>query len=381
MYLKITLSGLLMIALSYGVARFSFGLLAPIISQDLHLTSYELGTINSYSYLAYCIAIIISTVGANKLDPKLFVILSGLSAALGMIFIQMANSKLIISIGIFISGMSTGLASPALGQIVNNFINNNKDKANSWINAGTGFGIVVSGPISLYFNQDWRNVYMVFILISLLVLILNYIWLPKSNTVKVEEISKEFSFIKTLIKSRIIIISAIIVGISSAIYWTFAKSFISSINTYTDTQLNLFWIVVGISGILGGFTSNLIEKIGIKKIYIISICIISLSMIVLVIKPEILIFPYLSAIVFGGTYILITGIYIAWGIRVLPNNHSLGICYPFIALAFGQLIGSMLSGYLIDLYSYQISFYIFSCICLISLVLKPNLFEGTDDIG
>lgn len=70
---KIIISGTLMIAVTYGLARFAFGLLLPNISNDLKLGSGTMGMISSATYIAYCLAIAISTYYSNQKDPKMFV--------------------------------------------------------------------------------------------------------------------------------------------------------------------------------------------------------------------------------------------------------------------------------------------------------------------
>ena len=47
---KLVIPGILMIAVTYGLGRFSFGLFLPDISQDLSLTPTQAGLISSLFY-------------------------------------------------------------------------------------------------------------------------------------------------------------------------------------------------------------------------------------------------------------------------------------------------------------------------------------------
>ena len=79
---KIVLPGIAMIATTYGLGRFSFGLFLPNISNDLQLSASQAGIISSLFYLSYCFTIIFSTIQTTKIGPKNMILLAGLSCLL-----------------------------------------------------------------------------------------------------------------------------------------------------------------------------------------------------------------------------------------------------------------------------------------------------------
>lgn len=372
---RIIISGTLMIAVTYGLARFAFGLLLPDISKDLNLDSGVMGLISSATYIAYCLAIAISTYYSNQKDPKIFVILAGLTSILGIFTIAVSNEAFLLFTGVFIAGMSTGFGSPAYGEIVQNNINiTAQNKANTWINAGTGFGIAVSGPIAYIWSGDWRVVYLIFGIMAIIVLIMNYVSISKSPKLpkKHEYKSSPYS-LKTLFKNSINInIAAVILGCSSAIYWTFSKDYISLVPSNSEFITSSFWILVGVSGIIGGFSGGLINRFPIKFLYIAVVSMMALSILSLNINNANLFIIYLSALLFGGSYVFLTGILMIWGIKIFNKAPSLGIGIPFFTLAFGQIIGAMVSGNLIQFFSYEIAFGFFGLFSLLSLIVIPR---------
>lgn len=78
--------------------------------------------------------------------------------------------------------------------------------------------------------------------------------------------------------------------------------------------------------------------------------------IILSIASENWFLSYLSAGIFGCSYIFISGVLLVWGIRVFIKNASLGIGVPFLLLALGQVMGSMLAGWFIGTWGYVASF-------------------------
>ena len=54
--------GLAMIAVTYGLARFAYGLFLPEMRQAFSLSETVLGLIGAGSYVGYCVAIVIALV-------------------------------------------------------------------------------------------------------------------------------------------------------------------------------------------------------------------------------------------------------------------------------------------------------------------------------
>ena len=54
--------GLVMIAVTYGLARFAYGLFLPEIRESLDLSETALGFIGAGSYAGYCLAIVAGAV-------------------------------------------------------------------------------------------------------------------------------------------------------------------------------------------------------------------------------------------------------------------------------------------------------------------------------
>src|SRR5699024_10953792 len=107
--------------------------------------------------------------------------------------------------------------------------------------------------------------------------------------------------------------------------------------------------MLGVFGLLGGFSGLLIERFGLPFAYKWGCFIISVASFLLAWHPEQWAVSYLSAALFGISYIFITGLLMVWGIKVFITNASLGIGTPFLLLAVGQVIGSLFAGIIIDL--------------------------------
>src|SRR5699024_1501485 len=135
---------------------------------------------------------------------------------------------------------------------------------------------------------------------------------------------------------------------------------------YSGWQLPLFWVILGVFGLLGGFSGSLISHFGLPSAYKWGCFIISAASFVIAWHPELWFMSYISAALFGISYIFITGLLMVWGIKVFITNASLGIGTPFLLLAVGQVIVSLLSCLLIDrfvvcLSSWFMVYFLFFC--------------------
>lgn len=154
-------------AVSYGLARFAFGLLLPQIRTELSLDNSTVGWIGSSAFMAYCVGILITFIAHRVSTPRSIAFAAGVSATLGMTIVFFSTSALTLAAGIALAGLSTGLTSPPLATAVSlRFHEANRPKANAIINAGTAVGIVCSGTASLVAFGEGRDVYLFFSVVS-----------------------------------------------------------------------------------------------------------------------------------------------------------------------------------------------------------------------
>lgn len=364
---QIVFPGIAMIGVSYAFARFSFGLFLPEISETLGFSETSSGFIGSLGYVAYCVALITASLLIQKIGQHVTVRIAGLSAVLGMAGIAVSPNAYVLAVSVFLAGLSTGWASPAFGAIVTNEMNRQaKDRGNTWINSGTSFGIILSGPIALLFTEYWRLSYGLFAILGLVVLYWNIKAIPtrKQHT---PPLSLSMS-VKLWNKSSRLIIASMLVGISSSIYWTFSRSLLALVHEVSYSTAVLFWIVMGASGIAGGLAGGIIERFGIQWTYRIGVFLMAAS-IALLTLPN-LFLGFLSGVLFGVTYIFLTGLFIVWATELFPENPSIGVSLSFLLLGIGQFFGSLIAGGVIEVFSYSAAFLTFSFFGLIGCFIQ-----------
>ncbi|MBY7141891.1 MFS transporter [Virgibacillus sp. NKC19-3] len=368
---KLIAAGLPMIAVTYGLSRFSYGLMLPYINETIHMNQTTSGFISSLSYIAYCIAIILAMTLSNKVSPRSILVVAGLSSIIGLGTISISSTPVVLGLGIFLAGMSTGFSSPPYANIVSTSVEARlQNQANSWINSGTSIGTAFTGAIAIIMTDSWRETYLTFMIIAILVLIINYKVLPKHQTLE-KKVTAGYS--KEEWRHSIqLIVASLLIGISCSAYWTFSKDFMLNLDSVPTYLGEGFWVIIGVSGLLGGTAGVFINKFGLKRAYRISIIALSTASLILGIYPDNHIMGFLSPVLFGSSYIFMTGVLIVWGISVFKTNPSFGLGVPFLILALGQAIGSIFSGVIADILGYDVLFVGSSIIGYITLLFKQK---------
>lgn len=73
-----------------------------------------------------------------------------------------------------------------------------------------------------------------------------------------------------------------------------------------------------------------------------------------------------GGILFGAAYIMLTGVYLVWGVSALPDRPALGLTTGFLAIAIGQAVGAPIFGMLMDRLTTDCAVIIFSCLALMA---------------
>ncbi|GGD54402.1 MFS transporter [Paenibacillus nasutitermitis] len=366
---KLIVVGLPMIAVTYGLARFSYGLMLPYINETMNMDPSTSGLISSLSYIAYCIAIIFAMACSNKFTSKSILVVAGLSSIIGLGIISISPNSVVLGLGIFLAGLSTGLSSPPYANIVSTNVKARvQNQANSWINSGTSIGTAFTGAIAIFMANSWRETYLIFMVIAIFVLIVNFIILPKQQASE-KKVMVGFSK-KEWRHSIQLIIASLLIGISCSAYWTFSRDFMLNLDNVSTYLREWFWVIIGLAGLLGGTAGAFIDKFGLMNAYRISVLVLSTSSLLLGIYPDNNVTWFLSPVLFGSSYIFMTGVFIVWGISVFKTNPSFGLGVPFLILALGQAIGSIFSGVIADLSGYNTLFIGSSIIGYVTLVFK-----------
>ena len=339
--LRIGATGFALIAVCYGFARFAFGLFLPQIDSELGIGTSLGGVISGGSFASYCIAIVASAILTERLGARAVAVLAALVAAVGMAGIALAPSPLILAVAVMISGSSTGLASPPLAAAVAAAVGKGRrNLTNTVINAGVSAGVALSGPIALAMTGQWRLAFGAFAVLALVLAIVAAIALPKASG------SRGPGGLPPMTgKLLCLVCASFLMGAASTALWSFGGQIVAQILDWGTTGTGLLWTCIGIGGLLGGFAGTLVGKFGLDHVHraFLGLMAVSILAVGLGLGPV----PTLvGGAIFSAAYVMLTGVYLVWGIHALPDRPATGLMIGFLTIAVGQTVGAPLFGFL-----------------------------------
>lgn len=365
-------AGVALVGVSYGLARFALGLFLPEIRNDLGFGPEIAGAIGGGTYAGYCLAIVVSAFVVERLGPRRVCIAGGLVAATGMALIAVSESPWMLAAAVVFAGLSTGLTSPPLAQAVSQVIPKpGQPRANTLMNSGTSVGVALSGPIALAATGAWREAYLMFAALAAISAVWAVFAVPGHKLVKDDSGSgaDAGNGLSGLLRrdAVTVVLAAAGMGFASAAYWTFAGEVVTEVGALSRDVAGMTWLVLGLAGLFGAAAGDLIQRFGINAVHRGSLIALAAATILLVTAPADLPAVLLSAALFGAAYIMLTGVYLVWGVRVYADRPAIGLGLPFLMIAVGQVAGAPVAGLLAGAASYTAAFTVFAAVAILTM--------------
>jgi predicted MFS family arabinose efflux permease len=335
-------------ALSYGLARFAYGLVLPEIREELSLGATAAGWIGGGAFLAYCFGIVLAFAFERRLGERRISVLAGLTSTVGLGLVSTTQSATGLGLAMALAGLSTGLTSPPLAVAVTRCVEASaRPRANGMINAGTAMGIVLSGVLVLMFPGHWRELYALFAVVGALVTLWLWFAMPEATDGRFTLDLEMSEFVRKGVAG--LCASSFCAGVGSTAIWTFGASLLREDLGLTEASVSLAWIILGAAGTFGAATGVLTDRLGIRSTHRLSLSLMAFAIAGLAAAS---LYPPIGFAVmglFGMAYIVATGTLLIWGIQVYADRPAIGLGLPFLILALGQAAGAPLFGAILDL--------------------------------
>lgn len=342
----LVISGMVLIAATYGLARFGFGFFLPRFTEAFQLAPSVSGAIQAGSFLSYCVtAAAAARLGAR---PRLVVACAGATAALGSAGVAAAPNAGVLAAGVVIAGAGAGFATPGLVRLIErNITAARQESAQTIVNAGTGAGIVAAGVLLILTAGQWRLGWAGIAVLSAL----SAAAVLRSDRSSSGPAAGEsgtadspplrLGLLAALAKP---LAAALLAGASSAAVWTFGRTIIAGSGTGTQMYSVTAWMVLGAFGVLGAFAGRLVQAASLRTAWAGTVLAMAAATFLLGMAPGAPVAAYAAAALFGGGYTAMSGVLIVWAVRAVPDQASAGTVVLFIALAVGQAAGSAVLG-------------------------------------
>ena len=345
-------SGFGLIAVCYGFGRFAFGLFLPQISADLALSSTLSGVISAGSFGGFCLAIVAAAWLTERFGPRTVAMAAGAIAAAGMVGIAAAASPTWLAVAVIVAGSSAGLASPPLAAAVAAKVDSaRQDTTNTAINAGTSAGVALSGPVAILAGAGWRVAFACFAGAAAAMALATLATLSGTST-RVEAANDDVSgtgalpaFSPDLAR---LVAAACLTGVASTVVWTYGAELTAHNLGWDASETGVLWIVMGCAGLAGAASGWLIGRAGLNAVHLGFHVALALALVAVGHSHGGAGPTLTGGAVFGAAYLVLTGVYLVWGIAALPGRPAAGVMVAFLALAIGQALGASVFGMVME---------------------------------
>jgi predicted MFS family arabinose efflux permease len=342
--LALTVAGTALIACTYGLARFGFGLFVPQFRTALGLSAAAAGLIATGGFASYCGAALLAQrlVGAGRL--RLAVLLAGGTATAGCAAVAVSPDAVLLGLAVLVAGSGAGIASPVLVALVAETVPSEQEpRAQTVVNSGTGFGVALAGPVALALADQWRAAWAGFAVLAGLATLA----VLMSSSPGIAPVRRPASALR-LPDLLPPISAAVLFGAGSAAVWTFGRDLVVTAGHLGPLASAGFWTLLGVAGISGALVGDAVRRFAVPATWTFLALLVATATAGLALAPGNPVLATTFGALFGGSYVAASGVLIAWGSQLAPAAPGSANAVVFLALSAGQAAGALLLGTLLD---------------------------------
>jgi predicted MFS family arabinose efflux permease len=345
--LGVAAAGMLLIAATYGMARFGVGLFAPLLALQRPELTEVLGWAAAAQFTSYSLAALAAAWFVDR-APRVGLLFAGATAAVGCLGVAVTPSPAMFVVAVFIGGMGGGFASPALVPVIDAAVSpRTSATAQSLVNSGTAVGVIGAGLVASA-AASVGSAWLLMGLACAATAVAAWYSARSRRDLGVTAHAAAGPTPRPQVRRgtwRVLAIpgvAAVIAGAGSALIWTFGPLLLTEAGSVAPERAGWLWIALGLGGFLGVLTGALVQRLGIRGgwcFFAGALALASAGVAVSVATGSAWI-AYASMAVFGAGYMSLSGALILWARNVWPTSAGAGTSMLFIALATGQALGS-----------------------------------------
>lgn len=378
---RLAAAGLSLIAVCYGLARFAYGLFVPAFREAFGLDAATAGAIASGSYVAYGVGILAATALTPRVGARVVSVAAGVLATAGTTLIALSPGAAMLTVGVLVAGSSTGVASPPLAHaIALRVAPRARNRIQTIVNAGTGAGVLVSGPIALLTQEQWRAAWLTFAALAAVVTVWAAVTVPAARETTTAPPDRGRRSPRELLPhgSARLLGAAGVMGAASAATWTFGQDLLTNVGRHSPSLSTVAWIVLGACGLFGAAAGDAADRLGLRTAWTTLMVALSVTTATVAAAPHLFVVALIATGVFGAVYIALTGVLLVWSTRLFALHPARGVGLAFLFIAVGQAVAAPALGAVADHTTLTAAFWLAAVLALVGARHGPVITAGRD---
>lgn len=366
--------GLLLAAVCFGAARFSFGFFVPAVRPTLDLDASLVGAIGSLSSLGYLAAILASWALTERFGPRWVAVGAGGIAATGFGLVAALPGVPGLSVGILVAGMSAALLLPVLVATTTRWSRGPRHDALAiTLSTATALGVTLTAPIALIGAGRWRPGFAALAAVTIGVTAWFARRFPGDTDTRARRLPDDVTtFVDKPPRAMRLIFAASSLGIASSAVWVFGRDIAERHIGLSSTASATMWVVIGTTGGLALATNTLTRRYGQRAAWSLSMGVLALSTALLGTASHQGSLAYIAAPAFGASYFVVTILLLRWGARLSPDEPVVGQRFVLLVLLLAHMVGSLLVGELLEVGRPDTVFITMAAVAAAGALMRPG---------
>jgi predicted MFS family arabinose efflux permease len=172
------------------------------------------------------------------------------------------------------------------------------------------------------------------------------------------------------------VLASFLMGLGSVAMWTFGRDLITTVGGAGSLVSTSMWTVLGAAGFVGALSGDLVARAGLARSWTMVMFTMAAATLLLALAPGSTTAAFLSAAVFGASYVCLCGLVLLWSTRLHPDRASFGVGVSFLMIAVGQSVGAPLAGALTDAAGGTSAFFTCAGIGIAGAFVRPGRAVG-----
>jgi predicted MFS family arabinose efflux permease len=343
--------GAAMVAVSFGLARYGYGLLLPQMRVDLGIGASTAGLVASGSYVSYLAANTAVVWLLGRFGARVAVALAAVTATAGMTILGLARDVTSLTVGVLVAGCAAGFAFPPYADIVADTVEEGR-RPGAWsmVSSGTGWGVALAGPAAILLGSGWRSAWLVFAALAALVGVVAVAAAPAHARRTTDLPGLRWSWF-VCPRSRPLLVSSVLVGLGSSVWWAFSVDALDASGVGRDTARAVY-ALCGAAGVLASFTGVAVGRYGLRRYYLGATAVLVVALATLGLLTTSLPAVVVAAVLFGVSYQGVIASQGLWNAAVFAERPSAGLAAVNTALTVGTIAGPAVGGVVINAFGY-----------------------------
>lgn len=346
---RVGAAGAAVVGVTFGMARYAYGVTLPDIQEDLELSELVLGLISSATFAGYLAGLLLARPLSVRRGPRAPTSVGAVSGTAGAVIVTLAQSPWLLAVGVVLAGSAGGWAWAPYSDIVTRTVPERaQPRALAIITTGTSGGLVLLGGLAvLATTGSWRLVWTGIALAAVVAAIVNVRLVPKVPPRSSSTPRAGWRGLIMLVRVlRVPIAYSLVYFAAIVVYFTYAADVLESSDLPTGA-VPVLYIVMGTTGMVAVMTGTFAQRLGSARVAALCLVAVAAALVPLGLASDSVPAVAASACVFGVGYMTGSAVLAVWTAEVLPERAGTAFTVCLVVGAVASVAAPAVAGALL----------------------------------